>query len=35
VRSKSAKVTQDRPLSREIEAISSLLATESLSALLR
>jgi histidine ammonia-lyase len=35
VRSKSAKVTQDRPLSVEIEAVSSLLATESLSAILR
>jgi histidine ammonia-lyase len=35
VRSKSAKVTQDRALSTEIEAISSLLATESLSAILR
>jgi len=34
VRSKSAKVTEDRPLSVEIEAISSLLATESLSAIL-
>jgi histidine ammonia-lyase len=34
VRSKSAKLTEDRPLSAEIEAISSLLATESLSAIL-
>jgi histidine ammonia-lyase len=35
VRSKSAKVIQDRPLSAEIEAVSSLLTGESLSAILR
>ena len=35
VRAKSAKVTQDRPLAEEIEAVSALVADGALSALLR
>ena len=34
VRAKSTKITQDRPLAREIEAVSALVASGALSAIL-